>query len=44
MSAIIVLVIASVVVIPVIAIGWTLRGEAARYLPLRECERRPRAE
>ena len=31
-----------VVIVPLGAIGWTLRGEVARYLPPREPKRRNR--
>jgi hypothetical protein len=45
MSTIIVLVILGLVIfIPLIVIIWTLRGEAARYLPPRGRKRRPRVE
>jgi hypothetical protein len=41
MTALIVTVIVIVVVVPLGAISWTLRGEAARYLPPRSRPRRP---
>jgi hypothetical protein len=42
MTTIIILVIVGLVVfVPVFAIGWTLRGEAARHLPPPERKRQP---
>ena len=42
MATIIILVIVGLVVlVPVFAIAWTLRGEAARYLPPPERKRQP---
>jgi hypothetical protein len=42
MTVLIVLVIGAAVLVPLGAIGWTLRGEVARYLPPREPKRRRR--
>jgi hypothetical protein len=41
-TMLIILVIAIVVPVPLFAIAWTLRGEAARYRPPREHKRRRR--
>jgi hypothetical protein len=44
MTTIILLVISLVVLVPLIAIAWTLRHEVVRCLPPAERKRRPRAE
>jgi hypothetical protein len=41
MTALIVLVIGAVVLVPLFAIGWTLRHEPLRFLPRRDRRRRP---
>ena len=42
MTTLIILVIGLVVFVPLIAIGWTLRGKVARYLPPRDDDARKR--